>query len=41
MLEAQWWWYCHKHDTAGGIQSVENQVGQELGPVEEIRSADS
>ena len=30
----QWCWYCHKHDSAGGTQSVENQVGQEEEPVE-------
>ena len=34
MLEAQWSWYCCKLDTAGGIQSVENQVGQKEGPAE-------
>ena len=34
MLEAQWWWYCRKLDTLGGIQSVENQVGQKEGPAE-------
>ena len=34
MWEAQWWWYSHKLDTLGGIQSVENQVGhdQKEGP---------
>ena len=36
VLAAQWCWYCHKHDTPGGIQSVDNQVGQEEGPAEEI-----
>ena len=41
MPEAQWCWYCHKQDIADGIRSVENQVGQTVEPVEEIRSADS
>ena len=35
---AQWCWYCHKPDTVGGIQSVENQVGQDEGAVEEINN---
>ena len=34
VLEAQWCWYCHKHNTLGGTQSVENQVGQQEGPAE-------
>ena len=41
MLEAQWCWYCCKLDIADGIQSVGNQVGQEVEPVEKIGSADS
>ena len=28
MPAAQQCWYCHTHDTAGSIQSVENQVVQ-------------
>ena len=40
-VEAQWCWYCCKHHIAGGIQSVENQVDQEVEPIEEIVSADS
>ena len=40
-MEAQWSWYCCKQDTVGGIQSVENQVDQEVEPIEEIISADS
>ena len=36
MLKAQWWWYCCKQDIADGIQSVENQVGQKVEPVEKI-----
>ena len=38
MLEAQWCWYCCKLDTLGGIQSVENQVGQEEGPAKEFNN---
>ena len=36
MLEAQWCWYCCKLDISGGIQSVEDQVGQKAEPAEEI-----
>ena len=41
VLEAQWCWYRCKQDIADGIQSVEDQVGQEVEPVEKIISADS
>ena len=34
MLEAQRCWYCHKHNTLGGTQSVESQVGQQERPAE-------
>ena len=40
MLEAQRCWYCCKQDIADGIQSVGNQVGQEVEPVEYFLLAD-
>ena len=36
MLEAQSRWYCHTHYTAGGIQSVEQQMEWEEEAVQEI-----
>ena len=41
VLAVQWCWYRCKLDTLGDIQSVENQVGQEVEPVQEIISAES
>ena len=35
-MEAQWCWYCHRHDTARGIQSVKQQMELEEGAVEKI-----
>ena len=39
--EAQWCQYCHKHDTAGGILLVEQQVEREEEPEEEIINAET
>ena len=36
MVAAQRWWYCYELDTLGGIQSVENHVGQKKEPAEKI-----